>query len=78
MSQDGWAATQDTVTPTETPEKLEPAAKRPKSKTYDISLKIAPPGMNQTCQKLYRKIIKLKIQSLTKNLYFRTDHLVRR
>lgn len=42
--QDGWAATQETVTPTETPEKMEPAAKRPKSKTYDISLKIAPPG----------------------------------
>ncbi|PZC85053.1 hypothetical protein B5X24_HaOG202817 [Helicoverpa armigera] len=41
--EDGWAATQETVTPTETPEKLEPAAKRPKSKTYDISLKIAPP-----------------------------------
>lgn len=44
-SQDGWAATQETVTPTETPEKLEPAAKRPKCKTYDISLKIAPPGI---------------------------------
>lgn len=44
LFQDGWAATQETVTPTETPEKLEPAAKRPKSKTYDITLKIAPPG----------------------------------
>ncbi|KAJ0175413.1 hypothetical protein K1T71_008572 [Dendrolimus kikuchii] len=40
--EDGWAATQETVTPVETPEKLEPAAKRPKSKTYEISLKIAP------------------------------------
>ncbi|XP_013142414.1 PREDICTED: retinoblastoma-binding protein 5 homolog [Papilio polytes] len=41
--EDGWAATQETVTPVETPEKLEPVAKRPKSKTYDISLKIPPP-----------------------------------
>ncbi|XP_013187239.1 retinoblastoma-binding protein 5 homolog [Amyelois transitella] len=41
--EDGWAATQETVTPTETPEKLEPAAKRSKCKTYDIPLKIAPP-----------------------------------
>ncbi|KOB75719.1 Retinoblastoma-binding protein 5 [Operophtera brumata] len=41
--EDGWAATQETVTPTETPEKLEPTAKRVKSKTYDITLKIAPP-----------------------------------
>ncbi|GBP58881.1 Retinoblastoma-binding protein 5 homolog [Eumeta japonica] len=40
--EDGWAATQETVTPIETPEKMEPSAKRPKSKTYDISLKIAP------------------------------------
>lgn len=41
--EDGWAATQDNITPNETPEKTSPLAKRPKNKTYDISLKIPPP-----------------------------------
>lgn len=55
--QDGWAATQETVTPSETPEKLEPVVKRSKSKTYDISLKIAPPGLYLKCVNVYNYII---------------------